>query len=107
MAWCRRRSRHVLVSCLKFSPSVAGWMEEQVWHSEQKITVKNDGSLVMKFPVADFRELRRKILSYGAEVKVISPQKLAVEIREEIERMGKVYKKTDVEKTDTQRTEDR
>ncbi len=78
-------------ACLRFTPSVAGWIAEQIWHSEQKVDVEKDGSLIMKFPVADFRELRRKILSYGAEVKVISPKKLADEIKEEIERMKKIY----------------
>ncbi len=77
--------------CLKFSPSVAEWMLEQIWHPEQKNELQKDGSLLMKFPVADFRELKRKILSYGSEVVVITPGKLANEIRDEIVEMGKIY----------------
>jgi predicted DNA-binding transcriptional regulator YafY len=77
--------------CLRFSPSVAKWMHEQVWHPLQKISFDNNGGLVMQFPVADFREIKRRILSHGAEVKVVSPKALAREIEEEITRMGKIY----------------
>jgi len=77
--------------CLKFTPSVAVWVQEQIWHPSQKVSFEKDGSLIMKFQVADFREIKRKILSYGANVRVIMPQKLAVEIKEEIEGMGRIY----------------
>ncbi|HDH13186.1 MAG TPA: WYL domain-containing protein [Nitrospirae bacterium] len=79
------------IICLEFSPSVSEWMQEQVWHPEQEVILKKDGSLKMRFPVADFRELKRRILSYGSEVKVISPKALALEVKEEIERMGGIY----------------
>ena len=77
--------------CLEFSPSVAEWVQEQVWHPSQKVSFESDGSLIMKFPVADFREIKRKILSYGADVRVVFPEDLAKEIKEEIHRMGRVY----------------
>lgn len=76
---------------LRFSPAVAAWVGEQVWHPEQKTAAGRDGSLVISFPVADFREVIRRILFYGAEVKVLSPKTLARELRKEIERMGRVY----------------
>jgi predicted DNA-binding transcriptional regulator YafY len=78
--------------CLRFSPSVAGWMKEQVWHPHQKISFDKDGSLTLRFPVSDFRELKRKVLSYGSDVSVISPKNLADDIRDEIKRMKKIYK---------------
>jgi len=76
---------------LRFSPVVSEWMQEQVWHPLQRTSFESDGSLLMEFPVADFREIRRRILSHGAEVKVLAPAELAEEIRQEIEKMGKVY----------------
>lgn len=77
--------------CLRFSPSVAEWMHEQIWHPKQKVSFDNEGGLVMQFPVSDFREIKRRILSHGSDVKVISPKELAREIKEEIDKMGKVY----------------
>lgn len=76
---------------LRFSPKVAAWVHEQVWHPAQKAAFGRDGSLTLGFPVADFREIRRRILFYGADVKVLSPKALATDIKGEIKRMGKVY----------------
>ncbi len=76
---------------LRFSSAVTSWVREQAWHPAQKAVFGRDGSLTLSFPVADFREIRRRILFYGADVKVLSPKELAKELRKEIERMGKVY----------------
>ena len=70
---------------------MSAWVREQVWHPTQKTAIGRDGSLVLSFPVADFREVTRRILFYGADVKVLSPKSLAKELRKEIQRMGKVY----------------
>lgn len=78
--------------CLRFSPSVAEWMKEQIWHPHQKLAFRKDGRLTLKFPVSDFREIKRKILSHGADVVVVSPKALVNDIRNEIKRMGKIYK---------------
>lgn len=77
--------------CLRFSPVVAAWVNEQVWHPEQETSFESDGSLIMKLQAADFMELKRNILSHGSDVKVIYPEELAEEIREEIAMMGKIY----------------
>jgi len=77
--------------CLKFTPEVSGWISEQIWFSDQEVSNNEDGSICLKFPVADFREVRREILKYGASVEVLSPQGLREEIRKEIEDMSKIY----------------
>jgi predicted DNA-binding transcriptional regulator YafY len=78
--------------CLKFSPGVAEWISEQVWYIGQEIQANEDGSICLKFPVADFREVRGEILKYGANVEVLSPQRLRDEIKNEIEKMRAVYR---------------
>ena len=62
-----------------------------MWHPAQKTTFGRDGSLVLTFPVADFREVTRRILFYDAVVKVLSPKTLARDVEQEIKRMGNVY----------------
>ncbi|MBC8413706.1 MAG: WYL domain-containing protein [Nitrospira sp.] len=76
---------------LQFSPSIAPLIQEQIWHPEQIITSKKDGSLLMQLHAADFKELIKRILSHGPNVKVISPKALVEEVKGAIERMGKVY----------------
>ncbi len=78
--------------CLKFVPEVSPWISEQVWFSGQEVSINEDGSVCLKFPVADFREIRREILKYGASVEVLSPHELRDEINSEIESMSRVYK---------------
>jgi predicted DNA-binding transcriptional regulator YafY len=78
--------------CLKFSPEVAPWIEEQVWHPEQKARKDEGGFLLLTFPVADFREVRREILRYGPHVEVVSPGTLRDEVRGEIEKMARLYR---------------
>jgi predicted DNA-binding transcriptional regulator YafY len=77
--------------CLKFKPEVSDWISEQIWFSGQEVSSSEDGSVCLKFPVADFREVRREILKQGASVEVLSPRDLRGEIKCEIERMSKVY----------------
>jgi len=77
--------------CLRFAPEVSSWVSEQVWYSEQEVSLTEEGSICLKFPVADFREVRREILKYGASVEVLSPPELREEIRSEIEKMVKAY----------------
>jgi predicted DNA-binding transcriptional regulator YafY len=78
--------------CLKFSPNISNWIMEQVWYSGQEASRNQDGSLCLKFPVADFREVKREILKYGASVEVLSPQDLREEIIQEIARMAETYR---------------
>ncbi len=82
------RTRNV---CLRFVPSVADWIEEQIWHPDQEQTFKKDGSLELRFPAADFKELIKRILSHGSDVKVVSPKALAEDVKAEIEKMGMIY----------------
>ncbi len=77
--------------CLQFSPSVSAWIQEQIWHPEQKMTVKKDGSLLLQFKAADFKELIKRILSHGSHVRVVTPKSLLKEVRAEIQKMNQVY----------------
>lgn len=82
--------KHVQV-CLEFSSDVSDWIKEQIWHEAQEITENDDGSICLKFPVSDFRELKGEILKYGSAVKVVYPEELKEEIKQEIKKMKKNY----------------
>ncbi len=77
--------------CLRFARDIAPWIAEQSWHPDQKVTIGKDGRLNLTIPVADFREIKREILRYGAQVEVIAPAALKNEVKKEIEKMRKVY----------------
>jgi predicted DNA-binding transcriptional regulator YafY len=76
---------------LRFTPEKAKWIQDQVWHKDQKKTVRDDGSLELSFPVADFSEITMEILKHGSGVKVIGPEALRMRIRQEAEKIAKLY----------------
>ena len=86
------QAKETVTAVLRFTPFRARWIKEQIWHPDQTMTHLDDGSLELSFPVADFREIKLKILQFGADVEVISPEELRREVRQEIEKMAKMYK---------------
>ncbi len=78
---------------LRFTPFRAGWVREQSWHPDQKMQTLADGSLEMTLPAADFREIRMRILQFGADVEVIGPAELRDEVAEEARRLTALYEK--------------
>jgi predicted DNA-binding transcriptional regulator YafY len=77
---------------LSFSPQTSRRVKEQVWHKRQKTKIDENGRLTLTVPVSDFREIKREILKFGADVEVISPAALKKEIKEEIKKMQKIYR---------------
>jgi predicted DNA-binding transcriptional regulator YafY len=77
---------------LQFNPFRAQWIREQIWHPDQKLETLPEGGLRLVLPVTDFREVKMKVLQFGADVEVIEPEELRKEIREEIKRMAKIYR---------------
>jgi len=78
---------------LKFNAFRAPWIREQIWHPEQKMEPLPDGGLRLTLPVADLREIKLRVLQFGADVEVIEPDELRSEIRKEITKMMKIYPK--------------
>ena len=78
---------------LQFNAFPAPWIREQIWHPDQKMEELPDGGLRLTFPVSDFREVRMKVLQFGADVEVIEPEALREDIRSEIEEMTRIYPK--------------
>jgi predicted DNA-binding transcriptional regulator YafY len=77
--------------CLRFAPGIASWVTEQVWHPTQQVKREMDNALCLTLPVTDFREIKREILKYGAQMEVISPEELREEVKEEIRKMENIY----------------
>lgn len=76
---------------LRFTPFRARWIREQLWHPDQKMRALGDGGLELRLPVTDFREIKMKILQFGADVTVKAPEELRTQIAGEIRKMGQVY----------------
>lgn len=47
--------------------------------------------LILSLPVSDDRELQMKVLQFGGQARVVSPESLKNKLRTEIERMMRHY----------------
>lgn len=76
---------------IEFAPTLAPYAQARVWHPSQKIEALGDGRLKMTLAVSNDWALRSWILGFGAGVKVVSPKKLADQIRNEYEKALKSF----------------
>lgn len=76
---------------LRFTPKKAKWVKDQIWHKDQKQRFLPDGSLELTFPVADFSEVTMEILKHGPRVEVIEPASLRALIKEEVDKISRIY----------------
>ena len=76
---------------LSFIPLRARWVAKEQWHPKQKSRFLEDGSYLLEFPYADSRELLMDVLKYGADVKVLAPEALVLQVKQEIERLRANY----------------
>ena len=76
-----------------FSPDVAGYIKEKIWHESQKIEQQNDGSIIFEAEVAGTEEIKFWIMSWGASALVIEPESLRDDILKETEVIIERYRK--------------
>jgi predicted DNA-binding transcriptional regulator YafY len=78
---------------LRFTPAGARRVRDQVWFPDQKSEEQGDGGLILRFPVADFREIVRDILPFAAEVEVLEPPELRELTAKTVKKMAGVYQR--------------
>ena len=69
-----------------FKGKAANIIKEQKWHREQILETTEDG-VILTLPVADFTEIKMKVLQFGANARVLEPASLKQDLAEEIARM--------------------
>ena len=68
------------MATLRFSCERARWVADERWHPQQSGQFLTDGRYELKIPYRDSRELVMDVLRHGAEVEVVSPEALRVEV---------------------------
>jgi len=62
---------------VRFSPTVARYVQEGRWHETQRLTRQPDGSLLAEFDLSAIEEIKHWILSFGKEAEVLEPERAA------------------------------
>lgn len=74
-----------------FASAVARYVEEARWHASQQLSVQDDGRLIAEFELDSTEEIKKWLLSFGANAEVLAPDELRHEMRAEIERLLAIY----------------
>jgi predicted DNA-binding transcriptional regulator YafY len=69
---------------LRFSPKVAVYVAERIWHRSQRISRRKDGSIELCMETSGWQELVRWVLSWMPDVKVLAPKSLRNRIAEKL-----------------------
>ena len=84
---------------IHFTREVARYVKESNWHKSQKLTPQDDGSLIAEFQLTDTQEIKRWIMSFGPNAKVLGPEALVDEVSRDLQRMLSSYMATREERT--------
>jgi predicted DNA-binding transcriptional regulator YafY len=77
---------------LAVSPKIASYLVSRpLHHSQQQCGPDEDGMLHIRLQLRINPELIAKILSYGAEVKVLKSERLKKRIKDEVDRLSQIY----------------
>ncbi len=63
----------------------------EVWHPDQVDRWEKQGRLVRSFPVRGTLEVIHRILSYGADIEILSPKRLRDQVKSQIRSMAETY----------------
>jgi predicted DNA-binding transcriptional regulator YafY len=76
---------------VRFLPPVVQYVSEKQWHPSQTLTPQRDGSLIAEFRLTATEEIKRWLLSFGANAIVLEPQSLVTEIADELRKLLNSY----------------
>lgn len=68
---------------LRFAPTAAKYIREKIWHASEQSKLLPDGSVELSMSLRSLIEIRRWILSWGAECEVLEPEELRSDILRE------------------------
>jgi len=71
--------------------SIGTYVLNHIWHREQVVEERPDGSVYVKFQTTQKQEVLRWVLGQGHTVKVLAPRELADEVRAEAAKVAAMY----------------
>jgi len=76
---------------IAFSRVTARYIRERHWHPSQKLEEHEDGSCILSFAATRLEEIKRWVLTFGAEAEVLAPVELREVLKKEIAKTSKLY----------------
>jgi proteasome accessory factor B len=76
---------------LQFDAFAARLVSERTWHESQKFREAKDGTATLELELGGLEEIQRWVLSWGSHVRVLAPDDLIAQVREEAEKVRAIY----------------
>ena len=80
-----------LVVKIWFSAAQARYIKERTWAPHQTISDEPDGAIILEMQTSGWWDVKKWVLSFGAEASVLEPEELRCEIAEELDRARARY----------------
>ncbi len=74
-----------------FSADQARYIQERQWSQNQEIAENKDGSIILWMKTSGWYDVKKWILSFGADARLLAPEQLCNDIRREAEAVLKMY----------------
>ena len=74
-----------------FSADQAKYIKERNWAKDQKITDQPDGSVILEMKTSGWWHVKKWVMSFGAEAKVLEPKELRHEVAYELGKAESEY----------------
>lgn len=77
-----------------FSESAAPYIKERVWPGQYTVEDQEDRSIIFHLKTSGYDDVKRWVLSFGKDAKVLAPRRLREDIAEICQAMAQEYAKT-------------
>ena len=74
-----------------FSAEQARYIKERKWSENQEIIDQEDGSIILSMETSGWWDVKRWVLSYGRDAKVVEPEELRIDIVAELDATQELY----------------
>jgi predicted DNA-binding transcriptional regulator YafY len=78
---------------IRFSAGQARYIRERQWADQQMIEEEDNGSVILTLQTSGWWDVKRWVLSFGAEAEVLEPIELREEVTDALQRMQLIYEK--------------
>lgn len=76
---------------VRFSADQARYIKERRWAPRQQVTDQPDGSVILELETSGRWDVKRWILSFGADAELLEPKDLREEIAADLKVLGRMY----------------
>lgn len=75
------------------SAKVAAWVQEEPWHPQQQVELRDGGDLVLTLPSVYEEEILPKVLGLGVETEILAPESCRRKLAAVLEALTAKYRK--------------